>query len=43
MLECTESISVKTMETAYVSDELCRSKEEEEDVREIVSSGKSCL
>ena len=32
---------MKTMETACVSDELCRLKEEEEGERQIVSSGDS--
>ena len=40
-LECVESINVKTTETARVSDELCRFKEEGE--RQIVSSGDSCI
>ena len=31
ILECTELIYVKTMETACVSNELCRLKEKEED------------
>ena len=30
-LECAESIYVKTTETAFVSDELCSFKEEEEE------------
>ena len=36
---------MKTMETACVSDELCRLKEEEEEEgeRQIVSSGDSCI
>ena len=38
-LECAESIYVKITETACVSDELCRLKEEEE----IASSGDSRL
>ena len=33
-LECAESIYVKTTETACVSDELCRFKEEEEEEEE---------
>ena len=45
-LECAESIFVKTTETACVSDELCRFKEEEEEEEEegegqIVSLGDS--
>ena len=40
-LECAESIYVKTTETACVTDELCRLKEEEEGERQIVSSGDS--
>ena len=34
-LECAESIYVKTRETAYVSDELCRLKEEEEEEEDL--------
>ena len=41
LLECAESIYVKTTETAFVSDELCRFKEEEEGERQIVNSGDS--
>ena len=48
LLECAESIYVKTTETACVSDELCRFNEEEEEEeeeeegeRQIVSSGDS--
>ena len=42
-LECAESIYVKITETACVSDELCRLKEEEEEEgeRQIASSGDS--
>ena len=40
-LECVESIYVKTTETACVSDQLCRFKEEEEGEGQIVSSGDS--
>ena len=41
-LECVESIYVKTTETACVSNELCRFKEEkEEGERQIMSSGDS--
>ena len=40
-LECTELIYVKTMETACVSNELCRFKEKEEGERQIVSLGDS--
>ena len=43
MSKCAESIGVKAMDTACASDDLCRSKEEEEeeDVRGIVSSENS--
>ena len=47
MSECAESIGVKTIETARVSDGLCRWEEVEDDVRanvrEVVCSGNSCL
>ena len=38
-LECAESIYVKTTGAACVSEELCRLKEEEEEVGQIVSLG----
>ena len=41
LLECVESIYVKIMVTTCVSDELCRLKEEEKEVGQIVSLGDS--